>query len=170
MRILLILLITISCSAVLFAQTKSVYTSTKVNNCKPTKESTDGGYVGLCKGIGGYKLKLMEGDLRQTLNVIAPNNKETELNLWSTVSSGFSSVGEKVEWRMKGKVPKAFIVRFNASENPDDSTKITSYLVVVKLTKNATCITDVVKPSKAQNAEAQKLADSASGKACKTFE
>jgi hypothetical protein len=170
MKTLLTIAITIFCSVNLFAQTKSVYTGTTVKDCKPTKESTDGGYVGLCNGTGGYKLKFMEGDLRQTLNVITPGKKEVELNLWSTVSSGFSSIGEKVEWRMKGTVPMSFIVRFNASENPDDSTKITSYLVVVKLAKTSACITDIVKPSKTQNLEAQKLADAASKKPCLAFE
>jgi hypothetical protein len=112
----------------------------------------------------------MEDDLRQTINVIAPNKKETELNLWLTVSSGFSSIGEKVEWRMKGKVPVAFITRYNVSGNPEDSSKITSYLVVVKLSRTKSCITDIVEPSKTQNLEAQKLADAAATKPCKEFE
>ena len=118
------------------AQLKPVYTETSAKVCKATKESKDGNYVGICPGTGGYKLEFLEGDLRQTLNVIAPSKKKSELNLWSSVSSGFSSIGEKIEWRVKGSTPQSFIVRFNASENPDDSTKITSYLVVVKVAKN----------------------------------
>ena len=170
MKILLTFALTIICAGGVFAQNKSIYTGTTEKDCKPTKESSDDGYIGLCKGVGGYKLKLMEGDLRQTINVIAPNKKETELNLWSNVSPAFSSVGEKIEWRMKGAVPMAFIVRFNASENSEDSSKITSYLVVVKLSKSSSCITDIVKPSKTQNQEAQQLADSAIVKPCKKFE
>lgn len=170
MKILLTFAITIICAGVVFAQNTSIYTGTTVKDCKPTKESTDGGYVGLCKGVGGYNLILMEDDLRQSINVVAPNKKESELNLWSTVSSGFSSIGEKVEWRMKGKVPVSFILRYNVSGDPEDSTKITSYLVVVKVAKTSSCITDVVEPSKTQNAEARKLADAAPSKSCKVFE
>lgn len=170
MKILLTFALTIICAGGVFAQNKSIYTGTTPKDCKPTKESSDDGYVGLCKGVGGYNLILLESDLRQTIDVIAPNKKETELKFWSNVSSGFSSIGEKVEWRMKGKTPIAFIVRFKASENAEDSTKITSYLVVVKLAKSTACITDIVKPSKTQNLEAQKLADAVATKSCKNFE
>ena len=149
---------------------KSTYTGTTDKDCKAAKASEDDGYIGICPGVGGYKLELLEGDLRQTVNVIAPNKKKFELNLWSNVSSGFSSIGAKAEWRMKGAVPTALILRFNASENPDDSTKITSYLVIVKIKKTSACIVEIVEPSKTQNADAQKLADSAANMACKTFE
>ena len=154
------------------AQTKSLYTSLDTKNCKTIKQSNDegGSYQGVCNGIGNYKLEVLEGDIRQTINVIAPNKKKFELDLWSNVSSGFSNVGQKAEWRMKGTTPIALIVRFSASEDPADSTKITSYLVVSKITKTEVCITDIVKPSKTQNAEAQKLADAAPGKACKVFQ
>lgn len=167
MKILLTAALTLALAGHALAQNQSIYTGTTSRDCKPLKESRDGGYVGLCGGAGGYAVKLMEGDLRQTINVIAPNKAETELNLWSTVSSGFSAVGEKIEWRMKAKLPVALIVRFNASENPDDSSKTTSYLVVVKLTPTSACITDVVKPSGTQNSEARNLADAAHSKSCR---
>ena len=70
---------------------------------------------------------------------------------------------------MKGKTPVALIVRFNVA-NAEDSTKNTSYLMVSKITKNEVCVTDVVNPGKTQNAEAQKLADVAAAKPCKTVE
>lgn len=149
-----------------FGQAKSVYTSTDAKDCKAAKESSDDSYIGICKGIGGYKLELLEGDLRQTINVIAPNKKKFELNLWSVVSSGFSSVQPKVEWRLKGTIPFALILRFNASEDPADSTKITSYLVVAKVSKKSACVTNIVKPSKTQNAEAQKLGDASASTPC----
>jgi hypothetical protein len=154
----------------LFGQGSSIYTPTSEKACIAAKQAVEDGYIAICPGVGGYKLELLEGDLRQTINVISPNKKKTELNLWSNISGGFSSVGEKVEWRMKGKSPTSFIVRFNASENPEDSSTITSYLVVVKLSKTSSCIVDVINPSKTQNIEARKSADASGGKACKTFE
>lgn len=154
-----------------FAQKNtSVYTNLDDKSCKTLESDSSGAgsYRGRCPGIGGYKLDLLEGDLRQTINVIAPGNKKFELNFWSFYSS-FSAIGQKAEWRMKGKTPVALIFRYNVS-NPEDSTKNTSYLMVAKVTKNEVCITDIVNPSKTQNVEAQKLADAASTKPCKAAE
>src|ERR1700741_3877390 len=119
------------------AQNKSVYTSTKTSACRTIKSTTDegGSYVGECKGVGGYKVRLSEGDLRQTLDIITPARKKFELNFWSYYS-GFSSVGEKIEWRTKRGVPVALIARFNIAGG-DDSSKITSYLLVSKIGKTS---------------------------------
>lgn len=156
---------------------ESVYTDLTTEKCR-TIEQTDeegGSYRGECAGVGGYRLEVLEGDLRQSINIIAPNRKKFEMNLWTTVSGGFSSVGEKAEWRVtrSGKkiTPTALIVRYNASENPEKTELTTSYLVVVKITKNAACVTDVVKPTvKNQNVKARQLADNSAGKPCKTME
>ena len=172
-KLILIFSILTMLSVSVYAQKlTSTYTSTDTKDCK-TIEQTDkegGSYRGICKGVGGYKIELIEGDIRQTVNVIAPNKKKSELVLWTNVSSGFSSVGQKIEWRMKGNVPVAMILRYNASDDPADSSKITSYLVVSKIAQNKVCITEILKPMKDQNIEAQKLADAASSKSCKVFE
>lgn len=152
------------------AQNKSIYTSLETKNCKTLEQSDEGSgwYRGECAGVGGYKLEVTEGDIRQSVNVVEPGGKIFELN-FAQVSSAFSTVGAKAEWRMKGKVPVALIVRFNASD-PEDSAKSTSYLIVSKISQTESCITDVVNPSKTQNATAQKLADAALKKTCKSFE
>ncbi|HMS43219.1 MAG TPA: hypothetical protein PKE69_23525 [Pyrinomonadaceae bacterium] len=151
------------------SENKSTFTSLETAKCKTTEsnEEEGGSYIGECPGVGGYKLELTEGDLRQTINVIAPNKKKFELN-FSQVSGGFSTLGEKAEWRMKGDSPVALIVRFNVAD-AEDSTKNTSHLIVSKVSATAACITDVVKPGAGQNEEAQKLADAASTKPCKSF-
>ncbi len=152
---------------------ESVYTNLNTKDCKTLEQSDEGTgfYRGECPGIGGYKLQVTEGDIRQSIDVVAPNKKIYELDLTGNVSTAFSSVGEKAEWRVtrRGKtvVPTALIVRYNASENPDDSTKLTSYLVVAKIAKTEICVTDVVKPGAKANEEARKLADSAAAKPCK---
>lgn len=155
------------------AQT-SVYTSLSDKVCKKISvEVNEGGdYHGRCPGVGGYKLDLFEGDLRQSLDIIAPNKKSYQLNLWTVVSSGFSALGEKAEWRVSGAgkaaKPTALIVRFNAADNAEHSEQNTSYLVIVKITKTSACVTDVVKPSANANVEARKLADASANKPCKT--
>lgn len=170
-KIILFLAFLLVFSASVFAQKNtSVYTNLDDKSCKTLESDSSGAgsYRGRCPGIGGYKLDLLEGDLRQTINVISPANKKFELNFWQFYSS-FSAVGQKAEWRMKGKTPVALIFRYNVS-NPEDSTKNTSYLMVAKITKSEICVTDVVNPSKTQNAEAQKLADGAGAKPCKSVE
>ncbi len=157
-------------SMVAVAQNTSIYTSLDTKTCKTIEQSDEGSgwYRGECKGVGGFKLEVTEGDIRQSINVIAPSKKKFELD-FSLVSPAFSTVGEKAEWRMNGKVPVALIVRFNASD-VEDSSKTTSYLVITKISKTESCITDVVEPGKTQNADARTLADEAASKPCKSFE
>ena len=150
------------------AQNKSIYTSTTTKACRTISSNPNeaGSYEGECPGVGGYKLRLLEGDIRQTLNVVTPGKKKFELNFWGFYG-GFSAVGEKVEWRTKGGVPVALIARFNVAD-AEDSTKNTSYLMVAKISKSSACVTDVVLPGANQNEKARELADKASTKACKT--
>ncbi|MEO7672533.1 MAG: hypothetical protein ABIU09_00470 [Pyrinomonadaceae bacterium] len=146
----------------------SKYTGLGEKACKTIEANPDegGSYRGLCPGVGGYKLEAIEGDLRQSINVIDPRTKKHELNLWN-VSGGFSSLGAEAEWRMNGKTPVALIVRFNVSENAEDSSKITSYLVVVKIKQDKICITDALKPTRSQNFEARKAADKSATRPCR---
>ncbi len=152
------------------AQNKSVYTSTTTKACRTISSNPDegGSYEGECPGVGGYKLRLIEGDIRQTINVIAPNKKKFELELWGFYG-GFSFVGEKAEWRTKGGVPVAMIIRYNVAKGDESSTN-TSYLIVSKISKTSSCVTDIVLPVARQNEVARKLADVASTKPCKTTE
>jgi hypothetical protein len=152
-----------------FGQTKSVYTSLSSKDCKASQDEALGEkHMGLRPGFGACALELLEGDLRQTVNVIAPNKKKYELDLWSKVSGKFSSLGEKAEWRVKDKKPVALILRFDANESAEGDAKNISYLVVAKTIANEACIVDIIKPSKSQNMLAQKSADKASMLQCRT--
>jgi len=149
------------------SQNKSVYTSTKTGACKTIRSSSEGtgSYIGECPGVGGYKIRLIEGDIRQTLDVVAPSRKKFELNFWNYYSS-FSSIGEKVEWRTKNGVPVALIARYNVAD-PEGVKPSTSYLMIAKIGKASSCVTDIVPPGANQNEEARKLADTAPDKPCK---
>ena len=155
---------------------ESLYTALTDSKCKTLESNPDegGSYLGECPGVGGFKLELLEGDLRQSINIVqkASGNK-WELNFWS-IKGGFSAVGDKAEWRVvrKGKTvkPIALIVRFNVSEDPADSTKNTSYLLVTKIENEMACVTDIVSPSKDQNVKARQLADKSAGKPCYSSE
>jgi hypothetical protein len=149
------------------APVTSVYSS--LSGCKLIRTGRDWS-VQACKGVGGYNLQLEYDDSRESITVYGPDRRKHSLDLWSVVSSGFSSVGKRAEWRVtrrNGKlVPVALIVRFAASENPEDSTKVTSYLAVAKITPGKVCVTDKIAPGPNANAEARAAADSSANKPC----
>ena len=151
---------------------RSVYTSLEPKHCraiKSAKSETDG-YEGRCRGVGGYTLILSEGDLRQNVTVVTARGAKHSLDLWSVISGGFSSVGPKAEWRMamqKGKrAPVALIIRYNASEDPEQPNKLSSYLAVSKITPTEICVTDKISPGPKANDDARRAADSAATKPC----
>ncbi len=167
MRLVILLL---ACVAPVAAQTnRSIYTSIGEKQCRTLKshEAGDDGFEARCRGIGGYSLILSEGDLRQNLTVITPKGAEHSLELWSVVSSGFSSIGPKVEWRLSGKgVPVALIIRYNANEDAETPNKLMSYLAVAKITANEICVTDRISPGPKANEDARRAADAAASKPC----
>lgn len=149
----------------------SVYTS--LSGCKMVKTGKGQGEdwsVMACRGFAGYSLQLEYGDARESITVFSPDKKKHQLELWHVISGGFSSVGKKAEWRVTTKngkqVPVALIVRFDASENPEDSSKITSYLVVAKITPQKICAVEKIAPSATQNEEARRAADASADKPC----
>lgn len=148
----------------------SVYTDLTDKACKTLESDSSGSgwYKGQCQGINGYKLILTEADIRQSIDVVSPKAKTFALDLINNVSPRFSTLGNKAEWRVQAnKQPVALILRYNASEDDADPAKVTSYLVVSKLTDNMVCITDIVKPQANANEIARQLADQALNKACK---
>lgn len=149
----------------------SVYTS--LSGCKMVKSGKAQGEewsVMSCRGFAGYGLQLEYGDARESITVFTPNKKKHELQLWQVISSGFSSVGKKAEWRVTTKngkqVPHALIIRFDASENPEDSSKVTSYLVVAKITPQKICAVEKIAPGATQNEDARRAADASADKPC----
>ena len=151
---------------------RSVYTPIGDKQCRIIKshEAGDEGFEARCRGAAGYTLLLSEGDLRQNITVITPHGKEQSLDLWSVVSSGFSSVGPKAEWRIatqnKKSVPVALILRYSANEDATQPNKLLSYLVVTKLTPTEICVTDKISPGPTANEDARRAADASSSKSC----
>jgi hypothetical protein len=145
----------------------SVYTSLAEADCRVIEVDEESeSSVSRCPGAAGYALKVLEGDLRQSIDVITPDGKEHPLNYWSVVSGGFSTVGPRAEWRMRGGRPIALIVRVNASENPEDATRITSYLAVARIAPGPVCVTDRIAPTAEANAAARAAADRSAGRPC----
>jgi hypothetical protein len=151
---------------------KSVYSS--LSKCRKVASDVISS-THLCGGVGGYKLQREGSDDRESITVISPNGKKHQLEFWNVISSAFSQVGEKAEWRVikkKGKVvPVALIVRFTASEisgsgDTSKPTSLISYLAVAKITPQKICVTNKIAPSNTANEEARAAADASADKPC----
>lgn len=122
-----------------------------------------------CPGIAGYALLVEDDDARMSITVVAPNGEQHPLDFWQVVTTAFSTLGEKAEWRVKRQngevVPIALIVRVNANEGGDPDVT-TSYLAVAKITPQAACVTDRIAPAADMNLQARLAADAATEKPC----
>lgn len=123
-----------------------------------------------CPGPDGYQLRVLDSDGRMSIDVIAPDGSQHPLVLWSVVSTSFSRLGGKVEWRYPAasQLPEALIVRFVAGESAEHSGpgRATSYLVVARLSGQPVCVIGKVAPGPRQNERARQLADRAASMAC----
>ena len=70
---------------------------------------------------------------------------EHPLEFWTTITGGFSSLGDEAEWRVRGEgaaaVPIALIVPLRANEHPDDPERVTPYRVIAQITPTEACVT-----------------------------
>lgn len=138
----------------------SSYTSIAEQDCI-TLNSDNMGSIQECEPFLDIKVKVIEGDLRQSI-VLMRKGKEYDLNFWSIVSPMFSFLGQKIEWRHqldKPKKLKGMIVRFEASDNFENLDKTSSYLVVSKISKDKICVVAKIAPSEHQNKIARKILD-----------
>lgn len=154
---------------------ESVYTSLRTKDCKENKSELENGlvYLATCKGVGGYSIVSLATEHSASINLIAPDGNNVDLDLRSQIPSAApSGLGEKAEWRVvrdgKTIVPKALIVRVNIFSDPGNSQKATSYLVVIKISNLSSCVVGVIEPSKGQNTAARTKADAAATLPCMT--
>jgi hypothetical protein len=150
---------------------ESIYTDLLSNKCKTISvDQESGASTQLCPGVAGYKLEVHDDDARMSVTVIKPNGRKYPLEYWNVITSGFSSVGEKAEWRVvrqNGKVvPVALIVRVNTNENSEVPEQKTSYLAVAKITAQGICVTDKIGPGATMNEDARRAADASANKPC----
>jgi hypothetical protein len=165
-KIIVLTILLLTLSNLVAAETESVYTSTRENDCQTQSSASEEGasYLGLCPGVTGYTVQLKDDDNRQTLDVITPAGSVSELNFWS-LKRGFSQLGDNIEWRLQKGVPVALIVRYRVADKAKPNT-YTAYLMIAKIAKTTSCVTDIVPPMAKQNEAARKLADTARARPC----
>lgn len=147
---------------------RSVYTSLGEAECRVIKRDEEtGGTTSRCPGTAGYALLVHDDDARMSIDVIAPGGRTHKLRYSAVISSAFTSLGPRAEWRMRDGKPIALIVRVNAFENPEVPDRATSYLAVAKITAGETCVTDRIAPGTDANEAARRAADSSATRRCR---
>jgi hypothetical protein len=131
------------------------------------RDEETGGTSSRCPGTAGYALMVHDFDARMTADVVAPGGRTHRLRYSGVITSAFSSLGPRAEWRVRNGAPIALIIRVNAFEDPETPDKATSYLAVAKLTAGETCVTDRIPPTTPNaNAAAQQAADRSASRTC----
>lgn len=153
------------------AQVYSVYTKLVDKNCRTLKTDEEtGSSTRQCPGLGKWSLLTLYDDQRMSVNVVAPDRKTYELNYWSVITTAFSSLGDKAEWRVRKEkdgaiTPIALIVRVNAAKS-ENGGKRTSYLTVAKITDGEICVTDKIGSGRNANLLARQAADESANRSC----
>jgi hypothetical protein len=146
---------------------RSVYTSLAERDCRVVeKDAETGGTDSRCPGTAGYALMVSDHDARMSVDVVAPGGRTHRLRYPAVISSAFTSLGPRAEWRMRGATPIALIVRVNAFEVPETPNAATSYLAVARLTPAGICVTDRIPPSADANEKARVAADASASRPC----
>ena len=138
----------------------STYTSIDEKDCM-TLDSDDLGSIQECEPFGDIGVRVIEGDIRQSIT-LTRQNREYILNFQSIVGTGLSTLGTQIEWRHeKGKPEnvRGMIVRLDVNDNPEDLDKITSYLVVSKITPKNICVVGKILTQSKQNELARAMLD-----------
>ena len=146
---------------------ESSYTSIAQKDCQ-TLESDNLGSIQNCESFANMKVTVIEGDIRQSIT-LTRDEKKYELNFWNTISYGFSSLGLELEWRYKRNQfdnPMGMIVRLEVNEDDEDSEKVTSYLIVSKITEKEICVVGKVSPRKSQVESAREMLEQSEQMSC----
>jgi hypothetical protein len=146
---------------------ESSYTSISQKDCR-TLESDNLGSIQECESFAGMKVTVIEGDIRQSIT-LARDDKKYELSFWNTISYGFSSLGLELEWRYLHNQfynPVGVIVRLDVNEDEENTEKVTSYLVVSKITEKEICVVGKIIPQKSQKEVARRMVESSHEMKC----
>ncbi|HEX2208536.1 MAG TPA: hypothetical protein VHG93_12695 [Longimicrobium sp.] len=146
---------------------RSVYTTLAEAECRLVERDEETGATSSrCPGAAGYALLVHDYDARMTVDVVAPDGRTHRLRYSGVITSAFSSLGPRAEWRMRNGDPIALIVRVNAFEDPESPDRATSYLAVAKITSREVCVTDRIPPMAHANEAARQAADRSASRAC----
>ncbi len=155
-----------------FAETSSVYSSIKFEDCVavnasyllPKGEAEIDYYEGVCPSFAGYQLGVAGGDLRYAVTL---SYQGTEIEL--PILLQFHDTSELVEWRFTRTktneetnkvVFSSLIYRLNVSEYLESGEiNNKSKLVVVRLNQEKSCVIGILDNQAQMNEKARSIAD-----------
>ena len=146
-------------SALWAGEYESSYTSIKEKQCC-TISTDEPGSTQKCKSFANINIHVIDSDPRQSISLLREGNLYP-LNFFIKISSHWSMLGDKIEWRYRKSDtahPIAMIVRFNISEDLNNSNKMTSYLIASKITPNNICVVGKIALQANQNQLAREMA------------
>ena len=138
---------------------ESSYTSIKADRCR-TISTDEIGSRQECRSFADIRVEVIDNDLRQDITLYRGRDRYP-LNFFGKISSQWSMLGEKIEWRYRKNDrahPFAMIVRFKVSEDLNRPEKMTSYLLVSKITPDTICVVGKIPPQAGQNQRAREMA------------
>jgi hypothetical protein len=154
------------------ASLASEYTKLTRPPCRTTNVQAEGGNSEqVCPGIYGYKLLLLDSDGRMSVTIVTPDGTQHPLEFWNSVTSHFSTVGRKAEWRIRKQrtqnLPVGIILPLDVKEDPESNTA-TSYLVVARIDHTNVCVVQKFRSGPSALTDARRVADSAADRSCQT--
>jgi hypothetical protein len=115
------------------------------------------------KKVGGWQVYVEYDDARESI-ALKRNGVLTDLNFYN-FNSGFSTLGQTLEFRVRSGKPVAAIVRHIHAIDPDDPNITRSALMVAKLSPKP-CVVANIDPGPQQSALARATADKAASLPC----
>lgn len=133
----------LSASAAAAGEITSVYSDFDLRTCKALELYADEGEGGVwqCKGIPGFDVLYLEGDLR---GFIAFGPEARSQCSSAQTFGAFNSPGPKIEWRMENGRPIATILRWFTDNGMGEADSKQNWLVVTKLNGRDACRTALI--------------------------
>ena len=135
----------LSATAASAGEITSVYSDLDLKTCKALElyNGQDNGEGGVweCKGIEGFDVLYLEGDLR---GYVAFGPEARSQCSSAQTFGAFNSPGPKIEWRMENGKPIATILRWFTDNGSGEANAKQNWLVVSKLNGKDACRTALI--------------------------
>ena len=138
-----LIVLCLSATAASADEITSVYSDLDLKKCKALELYADEGEGGVweCKGIEGFDVLYLEGDLR---GYVAFGPEARSQCTSAQTFGAFNSPGPKIEWRMENGKPIATILRWFTDNGSGEANAKQNWLAVTKLNGKDACRTALI--------------------------
>lgn len=151
---------------------RSVFSDLTGEACRTRSASVEEAWaIRACPAPGGFELQVADADLRQSVTVVDLDGVDHPQDYWQVIANGFSALGQRAEWRVRGAgvdaTPVALVVPVRIFEPEDGGgEREVIYVAVSKITPDAVCVTDRIDPGPQQHEQALSAADASADRPC----